>query len=90
MHTPGPWRITTCGKHNPGDEAWRRCARISDSNGQRLDMTLANMRLKAAAPELLAVLRDMTEHMKALATESEYPQSILDAEDLRAKINGEV
>lgn len=51
-HTPGPWRLADCGKHRPGDEAWKRCAHIATIDGP-LPTTLANMQLKAAAPDLL-------------------------------------
>jgi hypothetical protein len=53
QHTPGPWRLADCGKHRPGDEAWKRCAHIATIDGP-LPTTLANMQLKAAAPDLLA------------------------------------
>jgi hypothetical protein len=54
-HTPGPWRLTDCGKHRPDEEAWKSCAHIATIDGP-LPVTIANMRLKAAAPDLLAAL----------------------------------
>lgn len=89
-HTPGPWKITSCGKCKPGEESWGRCANISDPSGVRVPTTLANLRLKAAAPELLSILQDMMLYLQALSTESEYLQCLMDAEDVIAKIKGEL
>jgi hypothetical protein len=52
-NTPGPWLLTDCGKHRPGEKAWKSCAHIATIDGP-LPVTLANMQLKAAAPLLLA------------------------------------
>ena len=59
-HTPGPW--VAKGEHERGDIAWVDAGLLciaecpTGEDGQKM---LANARLIAAAPELLAALEDM-------------------------------
>lgn len=72
-HTPGPWRLADCGKHRPGDEAWKRCAHIATIDGP-LPTTLANMQLKAAAPDLLVALEALARSFDAVTYAAWTPE----------------
>lgn len=52
QHTPGPWRIG-----NNGWTVWVAPKRLISVEGRTADEALANARLIAAAPELLAGLQ---------------------------------
>lgn len=86
-HTPGPWRLADCGKHGPGDEAWKRCAHIATIDGP-LPTTLANMQLKAAAPDLLAALEAAHGYLVMMGTDhADHIRSVCRA--AMAKARGE-
>jgi hypothetical protein len=59
-HTPGPWRITTdfIGVH---DEDGRQIASLDSEGSPEIDEdeSLANAYLMAAAPEMLALLKEV-------------------------------
>jgi hypothetical protein len=56
-HTPGPWRISTIGSYGIAITGYTSViANVPD------DDAIGNARLIAAAPELLAALREITSH----------------------------
>ena len=61
-HTPGPWRIRTNGRHGEGECDLTICGDIfclADINGPLYRHCEPNAHLIAAAPELLAALKDL-------------------------------
>lgn len=57
QHTPGPWRHTNRGSVIGADN----CAVVSCQDCRLTDEAVANARLIAAAPDLLAALIDLVE-----------------------------
>lgn len=55
-HTPGPWHVVGCSL-----DAEHRVSYLIRANG--MDASKANARLIAAAPELLAMLRGVTDDL---------------------------
>ena len=63
QHTPGPWHVENKGGM-PG-EKWimaNRWTRIARADGGSAANFIANARLLAAGPELLATLREIANH----------------------------
>lgn len=69
-HTPGPWHYTA-GHYVPDVYAVVEGDRRKSVIGE--DMTEANARLIAAAPELLAALINCRDALRRLALESNHP-----------------
>ncbi len=86
-YTPGPW--TACRPQANGtsviapfgvEVAWCGCNATSGLNGSyRIDEleAAANARLSAAAPDLLAVAKFLTNFMPKDAPEARYVQSVI-------------
>lgn len=87
-HTPTPWRIATRdssegffiveqngGERDDGDRSSYRVAHVIDYNDRAENE--ANARLIAAAPELLAALRETLRVLEACTT-AEYSKAIKD------------
>lgn len=60
-HTPGPWRIRENSRHSQDECHLTICGdifQLADINGPQYAHQIANANLIAAAPELLAALRE--------------------------------
>lgn len=73
-HTPGPWHYKLSG--NVVDNRGARVATASEVPGQDEMERLANARLIAAAPELLAALKASLHVLETLAKTHGYDTSI--------------
>lgn len=90
-HTPGPWRVEPVEDQEVlilTQEHGRiaECFWIGDSQGPRLDATLANARLIAAAPELLEALRYCVGRLQDIETLESAPLALKYLADARALI----
>ena len=100
-HTPGPWTVEHC-RNEDGSPflsisgqgplgAWLADIQPGSINGKPLDVTQmheANARLIAAAPDLLAALKEMTELKHFTATRSEKESADAKARAAIAKAKG--
>jgi antitoxin (DNA-binding transcriptional repressor) of toxin-antitoxin stability system len=101
-HTPGPWTVESC-RNEDGSPflsisgqgpfgAWLADIQPGSVNGKPLGVTQrdeANARLIAAAPDLLAALKEMTELKHFTATRSEKESADAKARAAIAKAKGE-
>jgi hypothetical protein len=70
QHTPGPWRVDTM-RHSAKSEVFVIPGVCVVTGATTEADSEANARLIAAAPELLAVLREIAEHMPVSAPPSQ-------------------
>lgn len=100
-HTPGPWRADNeddgsgiPGWNIYGADNWPVCA-LMDVHAHAKIVNVPNARLIAAAPDLLAELKDTTEHLEAIErwfdanmpTESDGGNALAAAINIRVQEN---
>lgn len=72
QHTPGPWAIHSGLETNVIGHTGIRVARCDFDGADPCAESIATARLIAAAPELLAALKDLMEHAQAAAVPGLY------------------
>lgn len=97
-HTPIPWKLTPCQKVNIASRGWfvddpRDGSRIAFVFGEQGEELRTNARLIAAAPELLAALKNLlvdSQYARANGYQSEFMlrKSEVAARDAIAKVRG--
>lgn len=93
-HTPGPWRVFSEGRKNPGIEAKSSTIVLYGDDdedcgirGEDSEEQLANARLIAAAPELLEALKELVADAKAKLIVFGKDFGILNSSELAACID---
>jgi hypothetical protein len=90
-HTPGPWRVINDGVIGVQMGRWGGFA-LPDSGTHDQDTALANARLIAAAPELLAALKMLAYDYALMCgdgmTDATQPKVLADATAAIAKAEG--
>jgi len=92
-HTPGPWHLSNLAANGEQEICVSRSSELGGASicvvesSRRADTLLADARLIAAAPELLAVLKAIADHTRYMEEQDGWPeiQEAMDAAIAKAE-----